>query len=357
VTIDLLTVQRLRILKSAHLQPSPRVNLIIGPNAAGKTSLLEAIDVLSRGRSFRSHLVESLLTNRETSFTISARLLRPEGLKINVGVERSRIASRLRIDGENATSIADLAALLPVQVLHPESHQLIQGGPAHRRAYLDWGVFHVEPGFIQAWRHYRRALSQRNAALRSSPAGARHWDLELSEEAQTIDAHRSAYMQELAPTLKTCFEKLLGACEIEVAYRRGWTAEIDLAVVLERELAVDAQRGYTGSGPHRAEVDVRVHGRQASTVVSRGQQKLLSAALTLAQTQLFVHQTGLPCVVLVDDLPAELQVENRERLLAELAATNAQVFMTSTEANLINLDYWSDQKTFHVEQGHIRELI
>jgi DNA replication and repair protein RecF len=357
VTIESITIQRLRILKHAHLQPSLHVNLITGPNAAGKTSLLEAIDILSRGRSFRAYSVEKLLRFGETSLTIVARLRQTAAPALHVGLERSRAACRVRINGVYASSIAELTRLLPVQVLHPESHQLIQGGPGSRRAYLDWGVFHVEPAFIRAWRHYRRALSQRNAALRADSRAARDWDSELADAGHTIDRHRCAYMASLGPLLMAYGETLLGTHNLEVVYRRGWAEDVTLAEMLARTASADAQRGYTGFGPHRADIELHFEGRNAGAVVSRGQQKLLAAALILAQVRLFLERTGRPCVLLVDDLPAELQAENRKRLLAELTRTGAQIFITAIDRDLLDLSAWADHKRFHVEQGQVQELI
>jgi DNA replication and repair protein RecF len=359
MSIKWLTIRHLRIIENAELTPSPGVNLITGPNAAGKTSFLEAIDILSRGRSFRSHRLERLVTTGESELTIAARLCWPRHPAINIGLERSRRGTRIRIQGQTAESIAELAMLLPVQVIHPESHQLIQGAPAYRRAYLDWGTFHVDRRFLTVWQRYRRALRQRNAALRAAaePGTIRAWHAELSETGQFIDHCRRDYFRTLAPVINDYARILPGANKLELHYRRGWSQEYDLETLLERDLIVDRQRGHTHLGPHRAELEMRLNRQPVSGTASRGQQKLLAAALRLAQARLFTEQTERSCLFLVDDLPAELESRNRSLLLQALAELNSQVFITAIDTNALDLSMWLDSKMFHVEHGYIRELI
>jgi DNA replication and repair protein RecF len=126
---------------------------------------------------------------------------------------------------------------------------------------------------------------------------------------------------------------------------------------LEREISADIQRGYTRYGPHRAELEIRVNGKYAHGIVSRGQQKLLAATMRLAQTRLFTQQTARACVILVDDLPAELERVYRERLLRALSQLDAQLFITAIEADDLSMGMWPDVKRFHVEQGDIQELV
>ncbi len=361
MSIESLTVRHVRIIEHAEIEPSPGVNLITGLNAAGKTSLLEAIDILSRGRSFRTHRLDRLVTAGESKLTVSARLHRPHPPVINIGLERSRAGTQIRIQGRAAESVAELAALLPVQALHPESHQLIQGGAAHRRAYIDWGTFHVEQRFLSVWRRYYRALRQRNAALRSAapPEAVRAWHYELSETGQLVDRYRKDYLQALLPVIDQYSRMFPSATQIQLHYRRGWPedGEHDLDAALERELLADLQRGHTRLGPHRADLEIRLNGRPASGTASRGQQKLIAAVLRLAQTQLFTARTGRACVFLIDDLPAELAPGNRQLLLQALAQLSLQVFITAIDIGDLELSMWPQAGLFHVEHGHIYRMI
>lgn len=357
--IERLTISQLRNIEYAEIQPSSQINLITGRNAAGKSTVLESIDLLSRGRSFRSHLFGQLVTTGHSKLTIGARLRLAENAARNVGIEKSRTGTRMRIDGEAVDSVAPLAALMPVQVLHPESHQLIQGSPAYRRAYIDWGMFHVEPRFLPVWQRFQRLLRQRNAALKSragaTTAGA--WNLDFCETAHHLDEYRRYYLKILVPVVAEYVKDLPGDANLKLRYQRGWPNDKALSELLEQEQRLDLERGYTRRGPHRAELELFINENPANGAASRGQQKLIAAALKLAQAKLLITETARRCVFLIDDLPAELEPRYRDFLLQSLVELDLQIFVTAISANGLNLDVWPAAQLFHVEQGCIRELL
>lgn len=358
MAVESLTIKHVRIISEAQLNPSPTVNLITGENAAGKTSIIEAIDILSRGRSFRTHKLERIITTGQHDLLVAARLTLPTGAAINIGLERTRAMTSMRIHGRAVDSVGELAAHLPVQVLHPDSHQLILGGPAHRRAYVDWGVFHVEQSFLAIWQRYRRAVRQRNAALRATatPSAIRAWHAEISQTGEKIDAYRRDYLTAAIPMIIDYARKLLSST-VELHYRRGWPEATDLKSLLNQELGADMQRGQTRFGPHRAELAIILDGQSAMLTASRGQQKLLAAALRLAQAQLFAERGSRACLFLIDDLPAELERRHQLAVTQALSHLRCQVFITSLKAADVDLSPWSFPRMFHVEQGHIREVI
>ncbi|MGI9305581.1 MAG: DNA replication/repair protein RecF, partial [Gammaproteobacteria bacterium] len=325
-----LRVQHLRIIAGAELSPSPRLNLVYGENATGKTSLLEAVDVLSRGRSFRTHLLSDLLSHGQPQLIVTATLA-GEARRI-IGIERSKAGTRMRVQGRAAASIAELATELPVQVLHPDSHQLVGGAPALRRAYMDWGVFHSRSRYLDVWRRYSRALKQRNAMLKMGSSGdSAAWDGELAQTAAELDQQRRAYVERLEGLIKAYGERLLATADIDVGYRRGWPDEFPLAQALADSAVQDRERGYTRHGPHRAELNIKLSGHAAMHTASRGQQKLLAAALRLAQARLFSEEANRVCTFLVDDLPSELDHGHRVALLSALADLDAQVFISAID--------------------------
>src|SRR5882672_1524492 len=188
-----------RCLQSAELELDPQFTLISGPNASGKTSLLEAIYVLGRGRSFRTRRLEHLIRQDAEQFVVFGEIDTIDR-RIPVGVEGSRSGIRAQISGERAASLAELAVALPVQIIDPEIHHLIEEGPSRRRRFLDWGVFHVEPPFVGHWQRYHQALKQRNASLKSgqSAAAVAAWDGDLLHHGQLLTEARSRYVQRLA---------------------------------------------------------------------------------------------------------------------------------------------------------------
>lgn len=354
-----LKIHKLRNLNAVSITASQTLNLIHGANASGKTSLLEAIHFLARGRSFRTHHVQHLIQRDADKFTVFAESVDSSGQVIPVGISRSRKSLDIRVAGENVNGISELAVHFPLLVINPDSHQLLEQGPRQRRQFLDWGVFHVEPRFYPLWLRYQRALRQRNAALRhhAHVSEATVWDRELISTGAEIDQLRQIYLDRLIPILPDFVEPLAGAGSLTLVYQRGWNKELSLADSLQQGLRRDRERGHTGQGPHRADLLFKLDGVPAQELVSRGQQKLLVSALRLAQASILGGLTGKRCLLLIDDLPAELDEQHRARLMALLAKLDAQLFITAIEPNLLPVESWPNRKMFHVERGTVSEMI
>jgi DNA replication and repair protein RecF len=273
-------------------------------------------------------------------------------------VERSVDTARRRLGGRDVGSQAELARQLPVQAFHPESHRLISGGPRERRQFIDWGVFHVEHGFLEAWRRYQRAVRQRNAALRRGDWSVAHaFDEELVAMGEQVTECRHRYVDLLAHELPKIQSRLFPEHPVRLRLRRGWSEDRDLTAALEGDRERDLRDGYTHLGPHRADLDLRIQGRPVSEVASRGQQKAVVAGLVLLQSQIYGARVGRTGIVLVDDLPSELDLTHRAAVLDLLREMRVQVFVTAIEAEQIDLSRWDRPAVFHVEQGQLRELI
>ena len=171
MSLDSLGIEDFRCVERAELQLDGRCNVISGENASGKTSLLEAIFVLGRGRSFRTAKADTLIRNGTGAFQLTARV-RGDGTARPLGLRFSRDGIEARYSGRPVAGLAELATVLPVQAIDPEVHRLIEGGPQERRRFVDWGVFHVEPSFVDHWRRYQRALRQRNERHHSSESNS-----------------------------------------------------------------------------------------------------------------------------------------------------------------------------------------
>jgi DNA replication and repair protein RecF len=233
----------------------------------------------------------------------------------------------------------------------------VEEGPEYRRKFLDWGVFHVEPAFGSIWRTFRRALAQRNAALRDRwPRKAtEQWDIELVAAAEELDQARSQYLEALKVFIEEKIRSFVGLPEVDISYQRGWREGLDYPDYLAAQYDSDKERGFTQFGPHRADMRLRVEGLDARDVLSRGQQKLLVATLVLAQCQQMASQ-DTSTIILVDDLPAELDSDKRKSLLGALENTGAQIFVTGTEKGLFEGANFSQTGVFHVKQGRVQTL-
>jgi DNA replication and repair protein RecF len=326
-----LQVTDFRCLQSADLVLDSRFTLISGANASGKTSVLEAIYVLGRGRSFRTRRLDNLIRTGESRFVVFGDVDLAER-RIGIGVEGCSEGLRARLGGERVASLGELASTLPVQIIDPELHQLIEEGPARRRRFIDWGVFHVEHTFLPNWQRYQKVLKQRNAALRlrQTRSMVSAWDGELVRLGTLIDAARIRYMVQLSAVALTLARSLLGM-HLELSYRSGWARDGTFESALQDSWAHDVERGATSVGPQRGELVIRLDGSPVKDRISRGQQKLLAAALLVAQLRLFPHDALVKPTLLLDDPAAELDGDRLLSLISELSSESLQLIVTSLD--------------------------
>jgi len=353
VPLERIRVDRLRILTDVECGLDPRRNYFFGPNGAGKTSLLEAFFVVGRGRSFRTRQTRRLTQHGQDGFSVYVEQRTADRLR-RIGVGFNARGITYRIDRRPVDSVTEVARCFAVDVIDPGVHWLIEGGPSERRRFLDWGVFHVEHGYLAAWKRYRRVLGQRNAALKAaaSRAALEPWDHALIEAGNEVTRARSAYVERFAPVAEAVAERLLGR-RLEVGYRPGWRAGIEFAEALAENVERDRAIGHTTAGPHRADLVLRLDGTDAANEASRGQQKLCAAALVVAQVRDAAARVQRDSVLLVDDPAAELDRGSLTRLMAEVEDLPAQLIVTGLAAELLPVD--RRFPVFHVEQGRVRE--
>jgi len=352
-------IQRVRNLDNVTLLPAEGLNLIYGSNASGKTSLLEAIYLLSHGRSFRTTNIRSVIQYDTKNLQVFGKVRQEKSAsQINLGIERGATHTHIRINQNTVNQTSRLASYLPVQVINPEAHHLLEQGPSQRRKFIDWGLFHVEPTFHETWQYFNRILKQRNAALRNNQGvkKVQLWDQSFCEYAEKLTKLRQKYVSELVPYIENFTKRLIEIIP-QVHYQQGWSRDIRLNEALQRGLEQDIQKGFTRHGPHRADLRITVEGVAVQEQFSRGQQKLLVCALRLAQISHLKDHLDQNSIVLVDDLAAELDDAHRIKLLELLVQSGAQLFITVTEAELINTGAWASRKLFHVERGQVAEVI
>jgi DNA replication and repair protein RecF len=333
VTLRRVQVSNFRCLHSAELALDPHFTLVSGPNASGKTSILEAIYLLGRGRSFRTRKLEHLIRSGTERFVIFGEV-ESEGRRTALGVEGSALGMRAKMGGDGVSTLAELAAALPVQIIDPEVHRLIEEGPSRRRRFLDWGVFHVEHEFVQRWQRYQQVLKQRNAALkaRQPRVAVVAWDVELVRLGELIHAARSRYVSLLLDSAGELAKSLLGM-ELGLSYRSGWARDTSLQDALKVSWAHDQEAGTTHVGPHRAEISIGLDGVPVRDRISRGQQKLLAASLLIAQLSLFPRESSLRPVLLLDDPAAELDNDRLFALIRQVGLQSVQLVVTSLQAD------------------------
>ena len=352
MSLKRFTAQGFRCLGNIEFEPDPEYTLIYGANASGKTSLLEALAYLGRGKSFRGAPPTNLIQHGEQAFVLFGQVERG-GHETRVGVRNSRAGLEVKVDGDKSGGVASLAAALPLQVIDPDVHNLVSGGPDERRRFLDWLAFHVEPEYLGLWRRFRRALKQRNAALKEGTGRESlvAWDKEFRELGERVDAVRRRVVDSATETLQAQGAALLGA-SVDFRYAPGWSRERTLQEALEDHFERDSALGTTQVGPHRADLRLIYDERQARRLVSRGQQKLLASAMILAATEIVQTVLQRPLLLLLDDPAAELDRESLGRLMARVADLGSQVIATSLERD--ESLFPAAPRVFHVEHGDLR---
>ena len=357
MSLQKIDIYSLRNITKASIEPLAGINLITGENASGKSSLLEAIFILGRARSFRATNLKQTIQFDQSEFIVSGRFENSASQARQMGVKHNGKVCDIRINQQNSSK-ADLAYSLPVLLIHPKSYKLLDAGPQIRREFLDWGVFNYEHQFLSQWRQFKKILQQRNALLKKKQSKQLNvWNTEFVEYGTIVDKQRKEYLELLKPVFYEISDFFLGLENLQLQLFSGWDNTVDLLSILDKDLEKDLRYGYTHSGPHRCDFSVTVNGRLAKDFVSRGQLKLLMLALKLAQVKLINSVNNAAVCLLIDDLTAELDLSHKAKLLDYLDALNCQVFMSTTElANFGDLSKLTNYKVFHVEHGTIKSL-
>lgn len=357
MALSRLIIENFRNLQAVDQTFDPSFNFIIGDNGSGKTSLLEAIYYLGHTRSFKSSVQNRLIHHDQDHFTLHGKI-QENHHQWSVGLQKERNGNtKMKINGEDAKKLADLAELLPIQILSPEGLTLLNGGPSFKRSFLDWGLFHHQQEFFYLWSRIGRLLKQRNAAL---PI-VRHyqelkaWDVELAKMTEQISAWRADYALTLNETLQKSCALFLPEVDIQMNFYQGWEKGVPFVEMLEKNFERDKHLGYTVSGYQRADLRLKVQGQPVEDVLSRGQLKLLMCALKLAQGEHLMHKKKRHCIFLIDDFASELDEKKRTLLAERLQQIASQVFITAIHSQQLQQMAIQTGKTFHIHQGQLHE--
>ncbi len=362
MSLSRLIIQNFRNLNAVDLKLSHGFNFLVGENGSGKTSLLEAVFYLGHGRSFKSNVSNRIIHYDHDDFILHGKIDEAKH-SWSVGLQKKRQGETvLKINGQDGNKIADLAHLLPMQIIMPEGLTLLNGGPSYRRAFLDWGLFHLHSQFYSEWTALRRLLKQRNAALAQVRRyqDLLHWDKELVKLTEKVSQMRADYAIKLSPEIEKTCQFFLPELEITAQFYQGWNKDQDYAEVLAQGFERDRGIGYTMIGAQKADFRFRANGLPVEDVLSRGQLKLLMCALRLAQGEYLIQQKQQQCLFLIDDFASELDLNKRELLTQRLRESQSQVFVTAITKDQLHYMDWQNNKNdllFEVKNGAIDNSI
>jgi DNA replication and repair protein RecF len=335
---------------------SDRFNLIYGENGSGKTSVLEAIYLLSNGKSFRSSQKAHIIQHQQAEFTVFAEVLQASGLTEKIALQKKQTANaRLLINGQVCRALSTAAELLPVVLIDPNSYGLVEEGPGYRRQYIDWLLFHVKHDYNQLYANYHKALKQRNAALKQSLPRKEciEWDHLLIELGEQIGIARRDTLTQLTPIFNQLISELNFGIEVSLSYQIGWNSGLTLAEALQATLAKDLILGYTSVGPQRADICFSVNNCPAADVLSRGQEKLVVACLLISQALYYENDKDNSPIYLLDDFSSELDDNNRNKFFSMLSNLNGQFILTATSKQFFPDNLMQQSTMFHVKHGVI----
>jgi DNA replication and repair protein RecF len=348
-----LDIYNVRNIRQQTLIPSDTLNFIFGKNASGKSALIEAIFLLGRGKSFRTSIIKSVITFDQTELIVSAQIQEEQYRSISLGIRMDGKTVDIRKNQLPSLNRSDLAYSLPLQIIHPKSFELLDASGQIRREFMDWGIFNHEKSFLQAWRNYKKALSQRNALLKNKAVTyLQPWNNELVNYGTIVYEFRMHYLAKLKPVLDATIKQFLNFDEIDLRLISGWDETLTLQHSIEEDLERDLRDGYTHSGPHRSDFQLLINHKPVKEVASRGQLKILVTCLKLAQIQLMYKEQDFHGCILIDDFAAELDLENRAKIVNFLSDMKCQVFITATEKmDFGDLGSLKNYKMFHVKHG------
>lgn len=336
--ITYVQLQHFRSYTDGSFEFDPGVNIIVGPNASGKTTILEAVLVALQGKSFKAS-DKDLLRNGE------------EWYRVDVGTETSTITAKITLHNDKTNKTFEIenkeykrlpkGKTQPVVLFEPNHLLLFHGSPELRRNFLDGLLGQITPGYITTLNHYKRVLSQRNALLKQPTTANKDqlfvWNIRLSELAGKIVTERQALLQNFNKHISSLYSEISGTkTAVNLTYITPISKisyETGLLQALEKNTNKDNILGFTSHGPHREDVRLYINNRDASEVASRGEIRTIVLALKMLEAEFVENARNKRPILLFDDVFSELDGRRRQTLVAFLKPY--QSLITTTDADVV----------------------
>lgn len=318
-----------RNINCTELKINQSLNIFFGENASGKTSILEALYMISTGNSFRTKKLQEIIKFDKDRLYVNGVTENVGEIPISIGISIGRSDRKIRINGKEIASRAELARYSPLQLVNPKSFMVIEGSPSFRRQLMDWGVFYIKPSFIQNWKRYKRALIQRNHIIKSGIVNdIEIWDRELSKYGTMVSEDREEYLAELKPYFTAIAKNFYPLLNFDLRFYPGWDTTHKYLESLQKNKSRDVHYGFTQNGPHKADFQILVENHMAKKFASRGQIKILVIALKIAQLELLKLKSSRQAFLLIDDICAELDKKNLQILKGLMREIDLQYFLS-----------------------------
>jgi len=341
--ITSLRLQNFRSYADQSFEFEPGVNIVVGPNASGKTNLLEAVLVLARGSSYKAKDAELVKHKKpwaraDGNFGGHERSVK---LKLAGG-----LADKSFLIDDKPFKRMNLERSLPVVFFEPNHLLMISRGPDGRRDWLDELLERTQPGFKQLANNYHRTLAQRNALLKKGSAYSQNqlfaWNVRLGDLGSQIATTRAELITHINTRVSKVYGQIAGKrTRINIEYQNQFPLDSyasKMVSKLEKSAALDFERGFTASGPHREDIAFYLNNQRLNTTASRGESRSLLLTLKILELDLVEKSRGQQPIFLLDDVFSELDSGRRRALVEYLK--DRQTILTTTDADAV-LEYFS----------------
>lgn len=333
--LQMFHVENFRVFKYVKIDLCSNLNFFCGNNGAGKSSLIEAITILTRGKSHRSNNLAFAIRHDEEFFRVGGRIESLSGFS-QIGIEKSYTQLKIRLNEQNVNSLSKLAEIIPVQVIDSEILRIVHSGPVIKRSFLNWGCFHFDQIYRETWKNYNKIHKQINSTLKLQDKNLlRSWYPSLISSANILHQQRLLQVDKLNLILNEHYRGWFGNNQIRITYRKGWSEKNDF----HESILLNEKRNLFNEtltiGPHRANLVLKIGDKDASTNLSKGQQKMLAMAMYLSQVKILKTYLKIKPIILIDDLVSELDKYNVELVLHDINTMDLQTIVTSIELSAI----------------------
>ena len=321
------------------LTPEKNVNIIIGKNNDGKTSLLEGIYYCSTLKSFKQVTTSMLIKNNSKTLKVLLKYTK-SGENTTISVEKNLTSGSTNKINDKKASAKQLFINLPVLALNFGSTNIVTTNSDERRSFLDWGVFHVEHNYIDIFKDYQKAIKQRNSLLKKKDrTNLDYWTDTVVERGNLLHSYRESYFNEFNKHFISLQESISSFMpdvysdirNMELDFSRGWPNNKSFEIAMIESIDKDIIFKHTTCGPHRADITFKSSGIDLKHISSMSTQIITGLLMVLSQARMFHVKHGYNPIVLIDDLFFGIDDKNLKLVINLLVSSNAQCFITAPD--------------------------
>ena len=344
-----------RNYKELSLDFDRKLNIFIGENAQGKTNLLESLFIMGLGKSFKTNNDKEMISFDEDFSRAVSVVENEDGDETKIEIIYNKEGKIIKVDDVKLNRSMDLLENVYVVIFSPEDLRIVKDGPEHRRRFIDRELCQIKPVYYSDLGNYKKVLKQRNALLKEKNSDRtlfEVFDETLSDYGMRIVNERRKFIDSIYDICSDIHRDVTGGREkLDIKYETEIKSKDQFSQKLKESFDQDIAKGYTGFGPHKDYLGIKINGKDIRIYGSQGQQRTASLSLKLAEIELIKRETGYYPVLLLDDVFSELD-SNRQKYLIE-SMKDIQVFVTATGIEESIKNMLPDGNIYYVDNGKI----